>query len=83
MLGARGVGLLGGYGESSAGHDAVFVLILQFYALDEVTVGILENDQLVCDNAVDDLLLLRLGNVVKRGGFVKLVDAPAVPFSSI
>lgn len=56
---------------------------MKFDALDEVAVGIFENDQLVCDDAIDYLFLLHLGDVVERCGFVQLVHAPAVSLGSV
>lgn len=83
MLIARGVGILRSDRKASARHDAVFVSILKFDALNEVAVGIFENDQLVCDDAVDYFLFLPLGDVVERCGFVQLIYATAVSLSSV
>jgi hypothetical protein len=50
---------------------------------DEVAVGVLKNDQLVCDDAVDNLLFLRLGHAVKHSCLMQLVYASAVALGSI
>lgn len=83
MLLARGIGFLRRYSHARARDYAIFVLFLQTDALDEVAVGVLQDDQLVRDYAVDNLFLFGLRHVIEHGCLVQLVHAPAVPFCTV
>lgn len=83
MLTARCIAFLRSLCEACAWHDAIFVFFLEFNVLNEVTVGILENYQLVCDYAVYYLLLLGLWDAEEHSCLVQLVHASVVPLSSI
>ena len=69
--------------ESSTWHWTTLALFFEFNRLDESLSRVFENDQLVSDDAVDNLLLFMFRNVMYVSSFMKLSLAAAITFRSV
>lgn len=58
------VAVFGSDSKARARNDAILVFLLEFNALDKVAGWVFKNYKLVCNNPVNDLLLLVLRHVV-------------------
>ena len=61
----------------------ILQLFLEFDSIDESGLRVLQDDQLVSNDAIDDLLLLIFGNVINVAGFMKLSLAATVTFLAV